>query len=318
MGLKHFHNQKLNKKFTTVILVPLMLVTCIFAGVLFAVMEQNVVSENFEYMQNSTARTLDQTSMKTESVNMTTQFFLSDEGLLDLLKRVAAGEELTASEWMEFKKNRAVALERLVYNNPLLYGVRVYAANDDVQEIMPILYGKTRMGKQDWAGRADESGWCFDYLDNTFDAYSLVQDNRLASLITEIRDRDWGRLGTIEAAMTMEDLFPSLYEGIEGEWSCFAAADGSRYMGMAGGEEAQYLDALLEEYETLPEPADIETRYLKGQNRRLIVSYVRIRELDGTLVCVKDITRSIHQLHRTRNLLLLLVLLLLFLACSHL
>lgn len=188
--LQLFHNQKLNTKFTTVILVPLMIVTSIFVGVLFHIMEQNVVSENFEYMENSTMRHLDQAAMKTESINMTTQFFLSDEGLLDMLGRVAAGEEITTAEWVEFKNTKVVALERLVNNNPLLYGVRVYAANDEVQEMMPVLYGKARMEKQAWAQDAGYLGWNYDYTDNTFPSYSLSQENRLVSLVTDIGEQD--------------------------------------------------------------------------------------------------------------------------------
>ncbi|MFR8426746.1 MAG: hypothetical protein ACLVCH_03180 [Roseburia inulinivorans] len=44
-------------------------------------------------------------------------------------------------------------MERLVDNNPLLYGVRVYAVNDSVQEMMPILYNASRMKKQEWSKR---------------------------------------------------------------------------------------------------------------------------------------------------------------------
>lgn len=299
-----FHNQKLNTKFTMVILVPLMLATSIFVGLLFRIMENNVVSENFEYMENSMMRNVDLAATRTESINMTTQFFLSDEGLLDMLKRVAAGEEITVEEWMEFKNTRAVALERLVNNNPLLYGVRVYAANDDVQEMMPILYGKARMEKQEWADREDYLGWNYGYMDNTFSTYRLSQNKQLVSLITSIEDRDQGQLGVIEAAMTMENMFPSLYEGIEDEWACFVTADGSYYTGESGEEAERYLDSLLREYEALLDPSDTETLYLKEQKQHLIVSYVQIRDMDGTMICVKNISNNIRHVHKIRNIFL--------------
>lgn len=77
---------------------------------------------------------------KINSINMSTQFFLSDEPLLEMLKRTKDGETFSAEEWYSFKNSNIVSLERLVNNNPLLYGVRVYASNDRVQEMMPILY----------------------------------------------------------------------------------------------------------------------------------------------------------------------------------
>lgn len=71
------------------------------------------------------------------SINMSTQFFLSDDSLLQMLNASAIGGEISTADWLDFKNNEVSALERLVNNNPLLYGVRVYAVNDSVQEMMP-------------------------------------------------------------------------------------------------------------------------------------------------------------------------------------
>ena len=309
--LDGFYNQNLSRKFTTVILLPLTIVVVIFAAVLFGIMERNVVMSDFKYMENSMMRKRDETATKMEPINMTTQFFLSDTELSDMLGRVAAGDHISGAQWLEFKKTKIVDLERLVNNNPLLYGVRVYADHDSVQEMMPILYGRARMERQEWAKEADFLGWHFDYTDNTFAAYRMSQSDKLVSLITEIRDYDGSRLGVIEAAMTMENMFPSLYEGIEDEWSCFVTAEGMRYTGDSCQEE-RYLDALPDGSLSVTDFKDIETIYLKKQ--RLIVSYMPIRELDGVLVCVKDITANLNSVYQTRNVCALLLLFFLFLS----
>ena len=82
-------------------------------------------------------RNKDAVATKINSINMSTQFFLSDEPLLEMLKRTKDGETFSAEEWYSFKNSDIVSLERLVNNNPLLYGVRVYASNDRVQEMPP-------------------------------------------------------------------------------------------------------------------------------------------------------------------------------------
>lgn len=309
---ERFYNRNLSRKFTTVILLPLMVVVVVFAAVLFRIMEQNVVSENLRYMENSVMRKRDETATKMEPICMTTQFFLSDEELSDMLSRVASGEEIAVAEWLEFKKTKVVDLERLVNNNPLLYGVRVYADGDSVQEMMPVLYGRERMKRQAWAEKDDYLGWNFDYTDNTFEAYRMSQNQKLVSLVTEIRDYDGRRLGVIEAAMTMENMFPSLYEGIEDEWSCFITSDGVRYTGASSGASERYPEPLLAEYRRLAGNGDIATAYLKKQ--KLIVSYMPIREMDGVLVCVKDIAENLNRVQGTRNIfvVLLVVFLLLF------
>ena len=146
-----FRNQKLNRKFTFVIVLFTIIPIGIFGSVLFYSMEKNVVDENLNYMAYTMQRNQDAITSKIDSMNMSTQFFLSDEGLFEILNKAAAGKEISIHDWVEFKDYNVSSLERLVYNNPLLYAVRVYAANDNVQEMMPVLYQNSRMKKQLWA-----------------------------------------------------------------------------------------------------------------------------------------------------------------------
>ena len=301
--LGRFFDQKLNIKFTFVIVTALIIATSIFAGILFYSMEQSVLTENREYMENSMIRNMDAVETKIDPINISTQFFLTDEKMLTMLNRVAVNDEIETAEWVAFKNTTVVALERLVNTNSLLYGVRVYAENDQVQEMMPILYNKSRMEKQEWAGKEDYIGWNYDYTDNTFSSYSLSQSQKLVSLITPIYDSTNGRIGTIEAVMAMEDMFPTLYEEIPDEWSCFVAEDESWYVGESGEEEAGLmLSSLLEEYNGIENPQEIETLYLTQKGRHLVVSYSEVKELGGILVCVKDITENIQHVYRLRNL----------------
>lgn len=46
---------------------------------------------------------------------------------------------------------------------------------------------------------------------------------------------------------------------------------------------------------------EIQTCYLKLQGQHLIVSYLPLQELNGTLLCVKNITSNIHHVYRMRN-----------------
>ena len=146
-----FLNTKLNIKFTSMIILFMVIPIGIFAGVLFYVMEQNVVKENMDYMDYTMQRNQDGIKTKIDSINMSTQFFLSDDAMLQMLNAAAVGKEVSTTDWLDFKNSEVSALERLVNNNPLLYGVRVYAVNDNVQEMMPILYNASRMKKQEWA-----------------------------------------------------------------------------------------------------------------------------------------------------------------------
>lgn len=298
-GKIRFRDLRLNVKFTLVIILFTIVPIGVFAGILFYNMEQNVVDENCSYMQYTMERNEDSIETNINSLNMSTQFFLSDTPLLECLKKTNQGENFSAEEWYNFKNSDIASLERLVNNNPLLYGVRVYAENDQVQELMPILYNSSRMQKQEWAKEENPCGWQFDMEDNIFDSYTMNQSHTIVSLITEITDDENKKIGTIEAAMSMENMFSSLYEGIDNEWGCFLRSDGSCYFGASEPEEKELLDEIMKNYRGKDA---IQTSYLVIRDKNLVVSFLPIREMDGTLLCVKDITAGIQHVYEMRNI----------------
>lgn len=287
-----FHQLKLNVKFTILIIVMLVIPIGVFAGILFYLMEQNVVDENRNYMQYTMERSQDDIATKIDSINMPTQFFLSDDDLKEALLAAASGQQLSTEEWLSLKKNDISSLERLVNNNPLLYSVRVYAINDDVQEMMPILYNHTRMERLAWADDT-ESGWKFNYVDAVFDSYTMNQNQKLISLVTPIVDYDYGVIGTIEAAMTMQDMFPGLYENIENEWSCFVTDEGELYFG--DNEQDDSVELLQEILKQNQKTEETQVVYSKIKGRKLVISSMPVKELSGTLISVKDITENVHR-----------------------
>ena len=297
---EYFRNAKLNIKFTIIIVLFTVVPLCISIGALFHIMMQNVIDENISYMQYAMERNSDNMATRIDSVNMSTQFFLSDDSLKQVLNASVSGEELSTEDWLKFKNVEVSSLERLVNNNPLLYSVRVYAVNDQVQEMMPILYSRKRMEKQSWAEKEDYTGWNYNYTDNIFSSYTMDQNRKIMSLITQVEDRNNGTIGVIEAAMTMENMFPSLYESIEDEWSCFYTDNGEKYFGENRKPESEKLIEVIKPRHL--EDGELMTSYKESGRKKLVVSGMYIREMSGTLICVKDITSDINRVRWSRLL----------------
>lgn len=297
---EYFRNAKLNIKFTIIIVLFTVVPLCISIGALFHIMIQNVIDENISYMQYTMERNSDNMATRIDSVNMSTQFFISDESLKQVLNASVSGEELSTEDWLKFKNIEVSSLERLVNNNPLLYSVRVYAVNDQVQEMMPILYSRKRMEKQSWAEKEDYTGWNYNYTDNIFSSYTMDQNRKIMSLITPVEDRNNGTIGVIEAAMTMENMFPSLYESIEDEWSCFYTDSGEKYFGENRKPESEKLIEVIKP--GYLNDGEIETSYKESGRKKLVVSGMYIREMSGTLICVKDISSDINRVRWSRLL----------------
>ena len=297
---EYFRNAKLNIKFTIIIVLFTVVPLCISIGALFHIMILNVIDENISYMQYTMERNSDNMATRIDSVNMSTQFFLSDDSLKQVLNASVSGEELSTEDWLKFKNIEISSLERLVNNNPLLYSVRVYAVNDQVQEMMPILYSRKRMEKQSWAEKEDYTGWNYNYTDNIFSSYTMDQNRKIMSLITPVEDRNNGTIGVIEAAMTMENMFPSLYESIEDEWSCFYTDSGEKYFGENRKPESEKLIEVIKPRHL--EDGEIMTGYKESGRKKLVVSGMYIREMSGTLICVKDISSDINRVRWSRLL----------------
>lgn len=294
------NNLKLNIKFTLLITFCVMIPIGVFAGIYFWYMEETTVQENISSTQYTMQRNGDAFSSRVDSLNMTTQFFLTDDLLIEVLDKTAQEKEVSTQDWLDLKNDGISHLERLVTNNPILYGVRVYAVNESVQEMMPILYKHSRMQKLAWAKKENYDGWNFDYEDNIFTSYSLQQNQKIVSLITKVKNREGNVIGTIEAAMTMSSMFPSLYENIEGEWSCFVDRDGDIYFG--DNEQENSLELAQQILESQMSESDIDTRHVHLDKRQLVISSMPIKELGGTLLYVRDITDSVRRVWRSRNL----------------
>lgn len=307
---KKLNGLKLNRKFTLIIILLVIVPFSLLAGVLFYNMKENVIRENVTYMQYTMERCRDNIQENIDSVNTTTQFFLSDDSLIDALNSAADGEKMTTKELLEFYHSNIASLERLVNNNTLLYGVRVYAVNDHVQEMMPVLYSHSRMEKMDWAKKPDFTGWNYNYQDKLFENWNK---KKIASLITPVKNHKGSLVGVIEAAVTMDALFPSLYEDIENEWSCFISDEGNLYFGDNKQENSEEFVRLeLEEgLEEEVEEDEIHTDYKKRGGEHYIVSYMYIREMGVTLLSVQNISDNLRRVYQLRNIFLVVMLVIL-------
>lgn len=300
---------KLNIKFTIVIIFFAVAPIAILAGFLFYNMEQNVIDENINYMQYTMERNADQIKTNMDSITMSTQFFLSDEQLTQILTHAVDGSELTTEELLQFHDSDVAALERLVNNNPLLYCVRVFSISDSVQEMMPILYRSSRMEKLSWSQEASITGWHFNYTDTIFSSLIINQEKKILSMVTPINDFDRGEIGVVEACMSMETMFPGLYETIENEWSCFAADDGTLYFGdnQRANSESLVKQIMAQKLENMEQ----ETYYTRIDGSNIIISYLPLTEMGGALISVQDITKDVHDVYRQRNFFIVVMILIL-------
>ena len=297
--VEYFNRLKLNIKFTIIIIFVTVIPIAILAGILSYYMEQSVIKEQLRQMEYKMEKAKSTTAFGIDSINMSTQFFLSDEDMTEVLKRAHNGDALTIQELLEFQERDVINLQRLVNNNPLLYSVRIFSTNDNVQELMPVLYSHSRMEKLSWAGEDPVQGWHFEYYDTAYSALTTNQSEKLIGLVTPIRDYRYGIIGYVEASMSFDTMFPLLYEREDGAGGCLIDADGNIYFGT---EESEYGENEIQEiYGLVKAESDTETHYIRYNHQKLIVSTTQINEMNSTLLGIHDITREVQAVLDMRN-----------------
>lgn len=293
MGVRGwFLGLRLNRKLTGVMVVFVMapIITLVF--ILMRGMKERIIKDNINYMEYTIRRRQEQIGSRIDSINMVTRFFLKDEALSEVLKAAADGTQMTAREIVAFKHSGIASLERLVNNNPVLYGVRVYGINDRVQEIMPILYQRSRMEKQGWAGKVGTGRWNLGYRDAIYEVYEDENRDSLISLVTPVYDEEDRRIGTVEAVVTMKEMFPSLYENIKNQWSCVVMDEGSVYYGDGWPEDMKASDISAR----VPGKKSLAAFYMDADGRHLVVSSMRLDGMGASLLLIQDISGAIQKL----------------------
>lgn len=288
----------LNVKFMLLIILFIEAVGGIFSGVLFWNMERSTVQENITAIRYEMNRQHAQIRKNVDAINMSTQFFLNDQALHDFLVELKQGHELSADRLHAFFHDNIASMERMVNSNLYLYQIRVYAEQDAMQEMMPILYTRDRMNRLAWAQDEPLFGWKFNYIDAIFDAYTVAQNSRILSLVTPIEEYENGELAVLEVAMKMDTMFEGMYHAKDGMTVCFVDESGEQYYGAEEDRDNPYIQAALTQAGT-----EGEEQYWHQtiDGKEMIVGSTTVKELSGTLVCAQDISGAVGKIRNMRN-----------------
>lgn len=281
----------LNVKFTLIITALTAAAVLLASIVVFRQNRKITIQESLQNVENLLERDYDTIQKQAEALNICTQFFLSDDNLTGFLLRIKNGDPISTRELLDFDSRTIASLERMVNSNSALYQVRVYAESDSVQEMMPILYSRKRLQKISWYQDEPLAGWKFDYADTLFDRRN--NEEHLLSLVTEIEDSASGRIGVLETAMPMENMFPQLFGGTETIWYCFVDENGVCH---TSGDKSPLSESLPDSWTTPGSLTDSEFLFQKNGSARLAMGAVPVKELSGVLICVSDISGDLSRL----------------------
>lgn len=297
-----FQGLRLNSKFTIICLTFVTIPMIVLAVWMFWNIENNLIREKSNAMTYKLDMAYAQTTKNVESINMSTQFFLSDQSLKDFLTAYRDGYTFSTKELIDFYNQVITSLERMVNNNIYLYQARVYVDGDELQEMMPILYRKERMKKLSFYEEDMTYGWKFGYRDNLFSSYGqLTGEREILSLLTAMEVYGQEEIGILEVSMYMDTMFPVVYESTEKLWGCFADREGALYF--ADGFDESFHRQLIKMAlaQDFMDEENTHVSFYEGNGMQLILGRQKFKDLGGTLVYVEDIQEDLAQIRRQRT-----------------
>lgn len=297
----------LSSRFSMVIIIFMVILVGILSAILFKNMKDDKIKEGYNHMKYE-QRAADDTIMQAiSSIHMSVRIFDNDESLINLLLRAAKGESLSTEELLTIYEGDLNTLTRITANNPLMYAVRAYGVNDNLTEMMSVLYKNQRIKNLDWGNEPDIAGWHFDYKDSVFNSLTVSDNVRLVSYVDRLSSISYGTVGYIESAMRMEDMFPKLYDDEDKtDWAFYYDEDGSLYHGTNWPEEAGEIADIITENKRIRYQKDIVLIQVK--NKMLMVYSLPISDLGGTYYGVHDITGGIEKVNTSRIIFIVIML----------
>lgn len=289
---------KLNTKFTIICLGFVIIPVIVYTIWLFSVSKRNLLSEKEASLSYKLDKAYTTCTDGVDTLKMSTQLFMNDQYLMDFLTGVKQGIELSTEELRSFYNRDVSSLERMVNNNADLYQVRVYVDDDDIQEMMPVIYKKSRLERFEFAKQEEAYGWHYGYEDLLFSSYAnSSKDKVLISCTTSIETSADGELGIIDASMYMSKMFPIIYDSLANEWSCYLDEYGELHFkdGFDTQENYELIEAYLDE-SSLDEEEGIEI--FKVENSRKMIGFRQVESLHGTIFSVYDIQKDLNDIYR--------------------
>jgi two-component system sensor histidine kinase YesM len=269
---------KLNRKFTLIIFLIVFIPVMALTSILFSTTRQTLIREKIGNIRLDMEQMHARIQKTVDVCQITTQAFSSNASLLSYLRRVKSGDVIAVMDSLNFFRNDIATLGKLMYANPYLYQIRVFADSNTMPEMMPILYRTDRMRRLNWAQEPYLSGgWHFNYSDKLFPDYITTQTKHLMSLVTTIVDPIAGDVGIVETAVLMDNMLPGLFSASPLDFLCFESAGGGRYYDDSPGNPwGAHADEILSAAQGFTQ------QKLDGQE--ILLAALPIPELSGRLV----------------------------------
>jgi two-component system sensor histidine kinase YesM len=215
-----------------------------------------------------------------EAMERAAQLTLSKSEILDY---VSKDEELPVEELLDLYRGALTDMINIQINNPNIAHLRLFANNDHISEIWPIIFHERRIQKEPWFAKLDQLDgkemWIFKEQDLDILHRYVTDVNAQMPKVSLLRLVHAGgkRIGIIQVEMLLKQFSPKAFANIKDDGSQMMLADGNGTIFMDDnqpfvGSDPELHQAILKEFSEMNEHGDKEKRFSVNKHPYLLVS----------------------------------------------
>ncbi len=215
-----------------------------------------------------------------EAMERAAQLTLSKSEILDY---VSKEDELPVEELLDLYRGALTDMINIQINNPNIAHLRLFANNDHISEIWPIIFHERRIQKEPWFAKLDQLDgkemWIFKEQDLDILHRYVTDVNAQMPKVSLLRLVHAGgkRIGIIQVEMLLKQFSPKAFANIKDDGSQMMLADGNGTIFMDNnqpfvGSDPELHQAILKEFSEMNERGDKEKRFSVNKHPYLLVS----------------------------------------------
>jgi two-component system sensor histidine kinase YesM len=215
-----------------------------------------------------------------EAMELAAQLTISDS---DVLEYISTKEELPIQELLDLYRGPLTDMINIQINNPNIAHLRLYANNEHISEIWPIIFHERRIHNEPWFSMLDQLDgkelWTFKDKDPDILRRYVTDVNDQMPKVSLVRVIHAGskRIGIIQVEMLLKQFSPKAFANIKDEGSQMMLADSSGAIYLDdnqpfAGHNPELREAIEQQFADMSERGLNEKRFVVNTHPYLLVS----------------------------------------------
>lgn len=268
---------------------------------LFSQIRDNYISDTLKQGQYLVEMEKVNVLNQIEAMELAAQLTISESDIIDY---VSTKEELPIEQLLDLTRGSLADMANIQINNPNIAHLRLFASNDHISEIWPIIFHERRIQNEPWFDQLDhlegKELWVFKNDDSDIMHRNVTDINTQMPKVSLIRVINVGkkRIGIIQVEMLLKQFSPKGFANIKDDGAQMMIADENGTIFLDDnqpfvGRNPELHEAIQREFTEMNKHGNKEKRFMVNNHPYLLVS-TPIEQADAHILNVVSL-QKVHE-----------------------